>query len=601
MQETYNEIVEQRNTAIRIQNKMLALMKDSEDMQTIGPIIKEQQKIINDCVEKKLTLSKLQASIWEKSQGEKEDFTLGDLDEDLMESLITKDVTPIEPEQKEVSKKVIDILEFDQEKLMNDLWSAKEQEFDKYKYVESEKAGMDLGEGAIDDWFAKFNEEFSNNFIKNWLETNAKAKEQTVSEDKPEIVTPMDTKSYVNNQENRTDDSCCERTIDILIDTYMESLETNLYLKNMNDLLRDGNLINREGNEDASRSRRAQSRKKEKSSLNMSGFKGMFGGGIVDLISGVIIGGWKLAWSIIWKGFTTGASLLFKWLGKGLRWVWNESFAFVGKMFTKSRVALNNFGKYLGEVLEKPLSNIKTFFAKGWQFVETAFPRLAKFFEPVAKLMPKLAPILGKFAGLLGAFLLGWDIGKLIDKLIHKLLPNFAIIMDNAFLKSGMFFSKILSKLPVVGKFFSDMLENQTQDYTYNKRMQYVNSAKEIYAQDLDVGNDADKIKKNEKFTKIETSFENLFGQLNSESKSTDKGVLDQANIIKTTAKSLGKDDNKALIEYLKGQVNVPKDEDNKIQKTMVKVLEDILKALDPKYRPQNNNNASSGKASTVP
>jgi hypothetical protein len=92
MQETYNEIVEQRNTAIRIQNKMLALMKDSEDMQTIGPIIKEQQKIINDCVEKKLTLSKLQSSIWEKSQGEKEDFTLGDLDEDLMESLISKDI-----------------------------------------------------------------------------------------------------------------------------------------------------------------------------------------------------------------------------------------------------------------------------------------------------------------------------------------------------------------------------------------------------------------------------------------------------------------------------------------------------------------------------
>ena len=43
-------------------------------------------------LKKKLTLSKLQASIWEKSQGEKDDFTLGDLDEDLMESLITKDV-----------------------------------------------------------------------------------------------------------------------------------------------------------------------------------------------------------------------------------------------------------------------------------------------------------------------------------------------------------------------------------------------------------------------------------------------------------------------------------------------------------------------------
>ena len=92
LQEVYNEIVEQRNTAIRIQNKMLSMMKDSEDMQTIGPVIKEQQKIINDCVEKKLSLSKLQSSIWEKSQNEKQDFTIGDLDDDLMESLINKDI-----------------------------------------------------------------------------------------------------------------------------------------------------------------------------------------------------------------------------------------------------------------------------------------------------------------------------------------------------------------------------------------------------------------------------------------------------------------------------------------------------------------------------
>ena len=92
LQEVYNEIVEQRNTALRIQNKMLALMKDAEDMQTIGPVIKEQQKIINDCVEKKLTLSKLQASIWEKSSKETEDFTIDDLDEDLMQSIINKDV-----------------------------------------------------------------------------------------------------------------------------------------------------------------------------------------------------------------------------------------------------------------------------------------------------------------------------------------------------------------------------------------------------------------------------------------------------------------------------------------------------------------------------
>jgi hypothetical protein len=93
MQEIYNELVEQRATAIRIQNKMLALLKDAEDMTVIGPIIKEQQKIINDTIEKKLTLSKLQSSIWEKSNNTKEEsFSLSDMDEDTLQSLIQKDV-----------------------------------------------------------------------------------------------------------------------------------------------------------------------------------------------------------------------------------------------------------------------------------------------------------------------------------------------------------------------------------------------------------------------------------------------------------------------------------------------------------------------------
>jgi methionine salvage enolase-phosphatase E1 len=92
LQETYNEIVEQRNTAIRIQNKMLSMMKDPEDMQTIGPIIKEQQKIINDCVEKKLSLSKLQSSIWEKTLNEEQEFTIEDIDKDLFQNMIDKDI-----------------------------------------------------------------------------------------------------------------------------------------------------------------------------------------------------------------------------------------------------------------------------------------------------------------------------------------------------------------------------------------------------------------------------------------------------------------------------------------------------------------------------
>jgi hypothetical protein len=93
MQEIYNELVEQRATAIRIQNKMLALLKDAEDMTVIGPVIKEQQKIINDTIEKKLTLSKLQSTIWEKSNNSKEEsFSLSDMDEDTLQSLIKKDV-----------------------------------------------------------------------------------------------------------------------------------------------------------------------------------------------------------------------------------------------------------------------------------------------------------------------------------------------------------------------------------------------------------------------------------------------------------------------------------------------------------------------------
>lgn len=93
MQEIYNELVEQRSTAIRIQNKMLALLKDAEDMTVIGPVIKEQQKIINDTIEKKLTLSKLQSTIWEKTSSVKEDnFTLTDMDDDILQSLIKKDV-----------------------------------------------------------------------------------------------------------------------------------------------------------------------------------------------------------------------------------------------------------------------------------------------------------------------------------------------------------------------------------------------------------------------------------------------------------------------------------------------------------------------------
>ena len=94
MQEIYNELVEQKNTAIRIQNKMLTMMKEPEDMTLIGPVIEKQQKIINDCVEKKLTLSKLQAQMWQKNTEKEEDFTLSDLDidDETFQNLLKKDI-----------------------------------------------------------------------------------------------------------------------------------------------------------------------------------------------------------------------------------------------------------------------------------------------------------------------------------------------------------------------------------------------------------------------------------------------------------------------------------------------------------------------------
>tara|TARA_R110000823_G_scaffold315384_2_gene447308 strand:+ start:6029 stop:6406 length:378 start_codon:yes stop_codon:yes gene_type:complete len=67
MQEIYNECVEQRSTAIRIQNKMIGFMHEATDMALIGPVLKEQQKIIDSSIEKKLQLSKLLATIASKN------------------------------------------------------------------------------------------------------------------------------------------------------------------------------------------------------------------------------------------------------------------------------------------------------------------------------------------------------------------------------------------------------------------------------------------------------------------------------------------------------------------------------------------------------
>ena len=92
MQEIYNDITELRNTASIITKKMLSFMKESEDMSIIGPVIKDQQKILNDCTEKKISIVKLQAILLKQSGGNtKEGFskmTLTAEDRKLLDELV---------------------------------------------------------------------------------------------------------------------------------------------------------------------------------------------------------------------------------------------------------------------------------------------------------------------------------------------------------------------------------------------------------------------------------------------------------------------------------------------------------------------------------
>lgn len=96
MQEIYNDIVEQKNTASIITKKMLAFMKDAEDMSVIGPVIKDQQKILNDCTEKKISLVKLQGALLKQTGGSsngKDNFSklqLTEADKELLEKLVNQ-------------------------------------------------------------------------------------------------------------------------------------------------------------------------------------------------------------------------------------------------------------------------------------------------------------------------------------------------------------------------------------------------------------------------------------------------------------------------------------------------------------------------------
>ena len=103
MQEIYNDIVAQQTTASLIMKKMLSFMKEAEDMSTIGPVIKEQQKLLNDCAEKKISLVKLQSTLIKQSNGgTKQEFqkmNLSDEDLKILENFVSG-IDDSEPQKK---------------------------------------------------------------------------------------------------------------------------------------------------------------------------------------------------------------------------------------------------------------------------------------------------------------------------------------------------------------------------------------------------------------------------------------------------------------------------------------------------------------------
>jgi len=92
LQEVYNECVEQRTTAIRIQNKMLSFMQGPDDLQQLGPVIKEQQKVIDSALEKKIQLAKIQSALVQKDLTNSNTGTGFSLeDRETLNSLLNKD------------------------------------------------------------------------------------------------------------------------------------------------------------------------------------------------------------------------------------------------------------------------------------------------------------------------------------------------------------------------------------------------------------------------------------------------------------------------------------------------------------------------------
>lgn len=93
MQETYNEIVDERNKALILYKRVTKDIDSNSDIALIGRVANDLLKIMDGTVEKKLKLIKLQSDIiykTAKTDSSSDNFTMTDEDRKWAEEMIEK-------------------------------------------------------------------------------------------------------------------------------------------------------------------------------------------------------------------------------------------------------------------------------------------------------------------------------------------------------------------------------------------------------------------------------------------------------------------------------------------------------------------------------
>lgn len=93
MQETYNEIVDERNKALILYKRVTKDIDSNSDIALIGKVANDLLKIMDGTVEKKLKLIKLQSDIiykTTKTDSSPDNFTMTDEDRKWAEEMIEK-------------------------------------------------------------------------------------------------------------------------------------------------------------------------------------------------------------------------------------------------------------------------------------------------------------------------------------------------------------------------------------------------------------------------------------------------------------------------------------------------------------------------------